>query len=101
MEDYKIKTARQKPYEDGRSQTEMEPTLIDLVGNLEGQANIINHMLTTINAAIYYTDDEPQKVDLIVNTHTPIMERLDRVIKKNYDTAMTMERLIDKINGGE
>lgn len=102
MEDYKMKNAKQKPYEDGRSTTEMEPTLVELVGNLERQANLINHMLTVINTAIYYSEDEPQAdLALVLDTHMPVMERLKRVIQLNYDTGMTMERLIDKINGGK
>ena len=101
MEDYTMKNPKQKPYEDGRSQTEMEPTLVELVGSLERQANIISDMAVFMNESICDSDNKLQKEPyLIVEQRMPIMVRLKGVVEMNYATAMNMERLINKINGG-
>lgn len=93
-----METAKKKDYEDGRSQTEMDPTLIEIVSHLERQANAINDMSKNINMSLYYAEDDLQNDgSLVLETAMPIMERLSRVIKLNYETANNMERLINKI----
>ena len=92
---------QQKPYEQGRSETEMEPTLTQLVTNLEYQSNIMNDMSRKVNDSLF--DDRPylQQTDNIEVMPKTLMERLNRVIKLNNEIALNMEELLNKVKGVE
>lgn len=103
MEDYtmKMSSAKQKPYDQGRSETEMEPTLTQLVKNLENQSRTMNNMSRELNDSIFSRGGE-----LDGNLDNPtdqltLMERLNKVVTRNYQTALNMEILLDKVKGVE
>ena len=100
MEDYKM-NSKQKSYEQGRSETEMLPTLAQIVTNLENQSRTMNNMSREVNDSLFDGRPDLQQTDKIEAMPQTLMERLNRVIKLNYDTALNMEELLNKVKGVE